>query len=140
MNEEQARHDFQAHLSTLGYEIEQTNPLFVMLFDLYRDGTLYKEKSMIIDEGYKRRVRIVSKPLDTNGSRVAIFDAEKGEAITNAYKAVITLVAGYANVVELSYYKADPLTERVLQGADGDVIRKCVVLFDPEVDVTALEE
>lgn len=42
MNEEQARHDFQAHLSILGYEIEQTNPLFVMLFDLYRDGTLYQ--------------------------------------------------------------------------------------------------
>lgn len=40
--EEQARLAFQAHLATLGYQIEQTNPIFMMVFDLWQTGELYR--------------------------------------------------------------------------------------------------
>jgi hypothetical protein len=93
---------------------------------------------MRINEQFRRRVRIIGKPDDLNGWHIEIRDVETGEMIELCFKAVITLIAGELNMVELTYYDTDEETGR-LRECDGELVEKQVKLHFPEIDVTALE-
>jgi hypothetical protein len=58
-------------------------------------------------EGFNRRIRIIGKPDNVRGTQISIIDVETGEQIENVMKAVITLIAGEVNMVELTYYDGD---------------------------------
>ena len=92
---------------------------------------------MHLHEQFKRRVRIVGKPDDTEGWSIHIIDVETGEEIRQVKKAVITLLAGELNMVELTYYEADE-TDRIIV-LDEKLSEKHITLHFPEIDVTAFE-
>jgi hypothetical protein len=93
---------------------------------------------MRLNEQFRRRVRIIGKPDDLNGWYIEIRDIETGEMIEHCFKAVITLIAGELNMVEITYHELDEETGYLLK-RDGELVEKQVKLHFPEIDVTALE-
>lgn len=90
---------------------------------------------MIVDENFKRRVRIQGNIDETRGFMMSIYDIDSGEAITNVAKAVIYLDPREVNKVQLTYHKADPETKHFLKGGENQTL----VLDNPEIYVTAYE-
>ena len=90
---------------------------------------------MIIDETFKRQVRIIGKPGGLVGYMVTVQDAETGEPIEHVFRAVVTLDASELNVAELSYYETDKETGKM----QDQPITKTITVEDPELDVTAYE-
>ncbi len=93
---------------------------------------------MRMDALFARRVRIKGEPDLPIGFKVRIEDVETGEAITNIFKAVITLIPGELNMVEFTYYETDEETGQLLL-KDGEPIAKEMKVHFPEIDLTALE-
>jgi hypothetical protein len=93
---------------------------------------------MIMDTLFARRVRIKGGPDELIGWKIVIEDRETGEAITNIFKAVITLIPGELNMVTFTYYEVDKETGQVLL-KDGEPIAKEMKVHFPEIDLTALE-
>src|SRR5437660_657444 len=93
---------------------------------------------VIMHERWARRIRITSKPDQLIGWHVRIEDVTTGELITNITRAVITLIPGELNAVELSYLAADEETKRPIV-LNGDVIERKIKLQFPQVELTALE-
>lgn len=84
---------------------------------------------MLIDEKWKRRVRIANKSYDKMvGYNVYVTDLETGQTITNITEVVIRLKASEYNVAEITYYEANK---------DEDA--KTITLTDCEVEVSAYE-
>lgn len=87
-------------------------------------------------ETFRRRVRIKGGPGLPLGWKVTIEDAETGEMITTITKAVITLIPGEYNAVELTYMVSD---EKGLLVKDGEPIEKHTRVNFPEIDLDAYE-
>jgi hypothetical protein len=96
-----------------------------------------KEATVRMHEEFRRRVRIIGKPDNVTGWAVTIIDTETDETIEAVNKAVITLIAGEVNMVELTYYETDEANHIVVQ--DGEPIIKRIKLQHPEIDLYALE-
>lgn len=94
---------------------------------------------MLLNENYKRRVRIIGKPDNILGLGIEVRDVETDEMIENVYRAEILLEATEVNAVRLHYYEGDPTTGRLVTGEDGEPIKRTATTFNPEIDVTALE-
>lgn len=92
---------------------------------------------MRMHEQFKRRVRIEGKFDGLHSYHVHIIDVETGEMILNVAKAVITLIPGEYNAVELTYYDTNEDGKLVLK--DGHPVPKHIRLNAPEFALTALE-
>lgn len=85
---------------------------------------------MEIDARFSRHVRITGSPDNLAGWAVTIVDVETGEEIVNVVKAVITLIPGEVNQVELFYDVVDLLKTNGYRRASR-------IVQHPEIDLTA---
>jgi hypothetical protein len=87
----------------------------------------------------KRRIRVVSKPGDTTGHRLSVFDADTGDIIINVTDVALTLSATGINRAKVTYCVLRP-DGKTLLNRNGNTV-PCIVEVDaPEVDVCAWEE
>jgi hypothetical protein len=94
---------------------------------------------MDIYSQFKRCVRIRAVLNKKHGRDVVIEDAETGEAISNIFKVVITLIPNELVFAEFTYYEADGETGQLIQGSDGGPVEKQITSSNIEIDLTALE-
>ncbi len=95
---------------------------------------------MIIDQSYKRRVRIEGKPDEMHGYKLTIQDIETGEQIMNVMGVAIYLSPGEMNVAELRYYRMNA-KERIEHNFDDafEPIVETVRVDNPEIAISAYE-
>ena len=62
---------------------------------------------MIIDQQYKRRIRIEGKPDEMHGYKLTIHDIETGKQIMNVMGVAIYLSPGEINVADLTYVRTN---------------------------------
>jgi hypothetical protein len=95
---------------------------------------------LIIDQHYKRRIRLEGKLDETRGYMLAVRDAETGEAITGIQRVTIWCDVKRQTTTEVVYLECDKETGHVLKGTGPDGVNVRIAHLDnPEFEVTAME-